>query len=152
MLGVKRRNTGRWLAALVVAATLTAACDDTTGPVPARKAGSVEVLATIDGRNGRIFVNVVALPQIASVRVSPLGGVLQVGQSRQYIVRVFDANENELFGRAVSWSTTTPETVFVGQDGVVRGVAPGYGDVIATVEGRVGVSAVTVPTPEPDQP
>src|SRR6185369_387592 len=114
MLGVKRMGAGRWLAALVIAVILNTACADTTGPVPVASGEASPKAGVWSGKNGRIFFNVVAPAQVASVRVSPLGAVLQVGQSRQYIVRVFDANDNELFGLTVSWSTTTPETVFVG--------------------------------------
>lgn len=123
------------------------------GVVEAKKAGTAEVTAAIGGRVGRILVVVTvdAPPPpaegVATVKVSPQAAILEIGQTRQYAVRVFDAEGNELLGRTVAWSTTTPQVVSVSATGEVRALAAGYGEVVATVEGRKGAAAVTVATP-----
>jgi uncharacterized protein YjdB len=122
------------------------------GDVIALAPGYVTITATIKGKAGTISLNVVddaTQPAVVFVRVSPQGAVLEIGQTRKYTVRVFDANENELFGRSVIWSTITPSLVSVAADGTVRALASGYAEVVATVEGRSGNAGLTIPTPEP---
>lgn len=125
---------------------------DEDGVVRAIGAGTAHVEARISGVLGRSFVQVTGaepVTDVASVFVSPQGAVLHPGQTRQYTARVYDAHQNELFGRVVTWSTTTPDLVSISPAGVGRALANGYGEVVATVEGVNGVAGLTIPMPEP---
>jgi uncharacterized protein YjdB len=126
---------------------------NTAGVVKGLTEGSVEVSAKTGGKTGRVLVTVTADPAppaaVALVSVSPNASVMEVGETRAFTVRVFDANQNELLGRSVSWSTTTPTRIEVGPTGVARAKAAGYAEIVATVEGKTGTASVTIPTPEP---
>lgn len=125
----------------------------TTGVVKGLAEGSVEISAKTGGRTGRVLVMVTADPAppaaVALVSVSPNASVMEVGETRAFMVRVFDASQNELFGRNVTWSTTTPTRIEVGPLGVARAKAAGYAEIVATVEGKTGTASVTIPAPQP---
>lgn len=119
------------------------------GMVEARSAGTAEVLATVRGKLGRQFVTVVAAPAtVARVAVSPGGAVLQIGETRQYIARAFDAADGEIHGRVVEWISDAPEVATVTPGGVVVAVKAGYGQITAKIDGVSGTVALTVPARE----
>lgn len=89
---------------------------------------------------------------VDSVHVTPGAAVLEVGDSLQYSATAFDANGVELTGRAVAWSTPSPDVISVSASGLVRALAAGYGEVRATVDGVGAAVGLTVPTPEPASP
>lgn len=87
-----------------------------------------------------------ATATVASVAVATIAPVL-VGATTQASATVRDANSNVLSGRTVSWSTANSSIATVSATGLVTGVAAGTTDVIATVEGVTGRTAITVNAP-----
>lgn len=125
------------------------------GVVQARRAGTAEVHASVKGKAGRVVIVVLAdsVPgaQVAEVHVLPTTAILAAGQTRQFSARAYDANHNELFGRAVTWGSTGPENVSVTASGLALALQPGYAEITATVDGKIGSATVTVVTPpQPD--
>jgi uncharacterized protein YjdB len=123
------------------------------GLLVAKAEGTTEVEATIAGKTGRLMVVVTADPpppaQVVLVEVSPTAMVLNVGATRQYTARAYDANGQQLFGRTVTWTSRAGSVASVSTAGLVRALAPGYTDIVANIEGVSAAVGLTVATPEP---
>ena len=80
-----------------------------------------------------------------SVEVTP-GDVTfaSLGATAELTARVLDAQDNEIFGQAVSWSSNFPEVATVNAAGVVTAVANGIATVTASASGVSGEATVTV--------
>lgn len=119
-----------------------------TGVVIARSAGSAQIQANVGGRLGTLFVQVIAdpLPVVTTVSVSPAAAVMQVGQSRQYTARAFDAAGNELNGLTVTWSANGAANV--NASGLVYAREHGYATITASIAGVQSSVGLTVQTPE----
>ena len=88
-------------------------------------------------------------PIVATVTVSPTSVVIEAGGSGQLSATARDASGAAINGRSVTWSSTNVSVATVSSDGFVSGItAGGPVSVSASVDGRVGVSQVTV-TPVP---
>ena len=90
-------------------------------------------------------VPVTVAPQPQSVEVTP-GDVTfaSLGATAELTARVLDAQDNEIFGQAVSWSSNFPEVATVDAAGVVTAVANGRTTVTASASGVSGEATVTV--------
>lgn len=115
-----------------------------TGLAQGVKAGGpVGVTATASGKVGsaRVTIN----PRtVVSVRIEPATAVVAVGQTSTLVAKALDSQGQELPGFTPAWSTSDPSRATVTQAGVVSAIATGAVDVMATIEGRTGTSAVTV--------
>ena len=110
-----------------------------TGVAP----GTATITATSEGKTGTATVSVAPVP-VANVVVSPATPNVTVGQTVQLSASVQAANNQELTGRSVSWSSGAPGIASVSATGVVSGLSPGTAIVFATVEGVIGSATVTV--------
>ena len=110
-----------------------------TGVAP----GTSTITAASEGKSGTATITVTPIP-VASVAVVPNTPNVTVGQTVQLGVTVLGPNNQELTGRAVSWSSGAPGIASVSPAGVVSGLAPGTAIVFANVEGVVGAATVTV--------
>lgn len=83
-----------------------------------------------------------------SVTVDPQALELKPGQTGALTATVFDANDEELPERTVSWSSSAPTIAVVDQNGEVTAISPGSAEITAT-SGSVAASAtVTVASPD----
>ena len=120
-----------------------------SGVVTGVAAGSATITATSEGKSGTASATVTAvLAPVASVSVSPATPSVTVGQTVQLTATAYDANNNVLTGRAVTWSSSNTGIATVSSSGVVTGVAAGSATITATSEGKSGTASVTV-TPPP---
>ena len=80
-----------------------------------------------------------------SVEVTP-GDVTfaSLGATAELTARVLDAQDSEIFGEAVSWSSNFPEVATVNAAGVVTAVADGSATVTASASGVSGEATVDV--------
>ena len=67
-----------------------------------------------------------------------------LGDTAEFTARVLDAQDNEIFGEEVSWSSLSPEVATVNAAGVVTAVANGIATVTASASGVSGEATVTV--------
>jgi uncharacterized protein YjdB len=72
---------------------------------------------------------------------------LRIGESRQIEAQAFDAVNNRLEGRRVHWRSNDPAVATVDTNGVIRGVAIGSTQIVATVEGKSGSATWRVISP-----
>ncbi len=90
-------------------------------------------------------------PAVDSVGVSPAAAVLDVGDTVQFVARAY-ADDVELTGRPVAWSTPSPDVISLSETGVAVALRPGYGQVNATVEGVTSAVGLTVMSESPGEP
>jgi uncharacterized protein YjdB len=121
----------------------TIAVVSSSGRVSALKTGSVTITASSEGKSGTATVTVTAAP-VATVTVTPPTATVTVGQTTTLTAQTLDAGNNQLAGRAITWSTSTATVATVTAAGVVTGVAPGTATITATSEGKTGTATVTV--------
>jgi large repetitive protein len=106
--------------------------------------GPVAVFAEAQGKQGSSAISTRPVP-VERVTVEPATATVGVNRTSTLTVRAFDAQDREILGRPVTWSSANPAIVSVNQSGGITGVAPGGpAAVTATIEGKSDASQVTV--------
>lgn len=116
---------------------------DDDGAVRAMSPGEATITATSEGRSATAGVTVQRVP-VASVEVTPATASVRVGEGRNLMARVRDADGGVLEGREVTWRSSNAAVATVDGGGRVTGVTPGTVYVRASSEGRSDSSRVTV--------
>ena len=100
---------------------------------------------SVTSNNCSMGLEMVVPGPAASVAVTP-GEVTiaALGDTATLRARVLDAQGNEILGRAVSWSSVSPEVATVDAEGVVTAVANGRATVTASASGFSGSTTVIV--------
>lgn len=109
------RRHVRAVTARVVAGMLLGACDSPAKPIP-----------------------------VASVTVSPSAPSVIVGAAQQFTAAARDAQGGTLTGRAVTWSSLSPNVATISTTGLVTTISPGVVTIQATIEGIAGSTPLTV--------
>jgi uncharacterized protein YjdB len=118
---------------------------DSSGKLLAKAAGTTLVSAIVDGHLAEAPASVTVSPAtVASIAVTPVGFVLDLGQTRQLTAIVLDASGNRLTDRVVTWSSDSPDVATVSSSGLVSATGYGYATITATSEGKTFSLAVTV--------
>jgi alpha-tubulin suppressor-like RCC1 family protein len=117
-----------------------------TGEVTTLSAGTAEIKATSEGKEGSAILTVTLAP-IHTITVVIADPSMQVGGTRQASAVAKDANGNVLTGRAIVWTTDDAEVATVSTQGVVAGLKAGTATITATSEGKSGSETVTVSEP-----
>jgi Tol biopolymer transport system component len=108
--------------------------------------GQAEVVRKIHLALDRLAV----VQPVASVTVSLISPMIQVGQTTTAAATLKDASGSVLAGRTVAWSSTNTGVATVSSGGLVTAVAAGTASITATSEGKSGSAPVTVrSTPSP---
>ena len=114
-----------------------------SGEVTARRAGTVQIAASIEGKSGLADITVTGA-RVASVEISPPNATLKVGESVTFSAQPRDANGAALTGHGVSWSSSNAQVASVNSSGRVTAVSAGGAIISAQSEGEVGLATVTV--------
>jgi hypothetical protein len=116
------------------------------GLVTAHRAGTARITASAGGRSG--FADPVgeepAPAAVARVVVSPDLEVIEEGATRQLTATVYDADDNILTGRGITWTAEDGGIVHVNAGGLVTALRPGLATVTAQVEGQAASASVRV--------
>jgi uncharacterized protein YjdB len=133
-------TTFAWRSANTAIATVSA-----TGLVKAvASGGPVAIFAAAQGKEGSSAISTRPVP-VDRVSVEPATATVGVNRTSTLTVRAFDAQDREILGRPVTWSSANPAIVSVNATGGITGVAPGGPvAVTATIEGASDASQVTV--------
>ncbi|MCC6241404.1 MAG: Ig domain-containing protein [Gemmatimonadaceae bacterium] len=110
-----RRRRLRTATAGALAGVLFCACDSPAKPIP-----------------------------VASVAVSPSAPSVIVGTPQQFTATARDAQGGALTGRAVTWSSLSPNVATISTSGLVTTISPGVVTIQATIEGVAGSTPLTV--------
>ena len=114
-----------------------------SGDVTARRAGVVQIAASIEGKSGIADITVTGVP-VASVQVQPPNATLKVGESATFSAQPRDSHGAAITGRSVSWSSSNAQVASVNSSGRVTALSPGGTIISAQSEGQVGLATVTV--------
>ncbi len=113
------------------------------GIVTGVSAGSATITATAGGQRGTSSVTVVPAP-VNRVVVTPVNPSIGAGKTVQLTAALYDAQNNVLTGRVVTWSSADVSKVTVDSTGLARGVRKGTITITATSEGKSGTTDVKV--------
>lgn len=113
------------------------------GVVTGVSPGSATITASREGVSGSASVTVQLVP-VARVVVSPASTSVKHGNTKQLVAVAYDAANNIITGRAVTWSSSDTKVATVTTTGVVKGVSVGTVTITATVDGKSGTSIVKV--------
>ena len=114
-----------------------------TGVVTGVALGSTQVAASSNGKSGIATITVQKIP-VASVVVTPPHVDASPGAKTQLSATAFDAGQNPLPERLISWSTSNAAVATVSASGLVTAVGQGNASISATSEGKSGSATVTV--------
>lgn len=88
-------------------------------------------------------------PQVATVTVTPDGGLLGVGETMQLQAVALSATSDTIPGVRMTWSTSDTLVARVSGAGLVTGVGAGSARITAAAGSRSGSSTVTIQAPNP---
>ena len=113
------------------------------GVVTGVSPGSATITASREGVSGSASVTVQLVP-VARVVVSPASTSVKHGNTKQLVAVAYDAANNIITGRTVTWSSSDTKVATVSASGLVKGVTVGTVTITATVDGKSGTSIVKV--------
>ena len=114
-----------------------------SGVVTGVSVGSAVITASSGTGSGTATVNVQLAP-VNRVVVSPTNPTINENQTVQLTATLYDARNNVLTGRVVTWSSADNSKVSVSSSGLARGLKKGTVTVTATSEGISGFTDVKV--------
>ncbi len=114
-----------------------------TGVVTGVALGSTQVAASVNGKSGIATITVEKTP-VASVVVTPPHVDAAPGVQTQLSATAYDAAQNALSGRAITWSTSSAAVATVDANGMMTAVSTGSATITATSEGKNGVATISV--------
>jgi uncharacterized protein YjdB len=117
-----------------------------SGLVTAVAVGTAQITATSEGQSGSATLTIASPPPVpvASVSVALAASSLNTGQTTQATATTLDANNNVLTGRVITWSSSNTGVATVSTSGLVRAIAVGTAQIIASCEGQTGNAMVTI--------
>jgi serine/threonine protein kinase len=116
---------------------------DPSGELTALRPGTVEIVATSDGREARARV-VVQPPPAAACRINPPSLTLSVGEEKLLEACVSSAQGLQTKWCEVSWKSSDSDVATVSPAGLVTGVSAGTAVIAAAGLGRKAVARCTV--------
>lgn len=115
----------------------------TSGLVTGVAVGAATITAMCEGKSSNALITILIQP-VASVVVTPQGGGLVVGYTRQLNATMLSAAGSVLLGRSVTWSSSDVAKATVSVSGLVTALAEGSVTITATSEGRSGASTIAI--------
>ncbi|MCK9306508.1 MAG: Ig-like domain-containing protein [Methanoculleus sp.] len=126
---------------------------DDTGLFTAAAAGITAVTATAGDASASAAVTVneeePAEPVLESIRITPSGATLAIGDTPRFIVTARDQDGAVMTGVNVTWTSSEPTVGTIDADGVFTALAEGTADVTATAENVTATATITVISNEP---
>src|SRR5687768_1646766 len=107
-----------------------------SGLVTAAGPGSVTIIATVDGVQGNLLLNVTQVP-VFFISITALNPTVRQGETLTLSAQPQNAVGQPLTGRNITWSSADPSRATITQGGVVAGVSPGTVHIRAETEGRI---------------
>ncbi len=114
-----------------------------TGVVTGVALGSTQVAASLNGKSGIATITVEKTP-VASVVVTPPHVDAAPGVQAQLSATAYDAAQNPLGGRAITWSTSNAAVATVDATGMMTAASTGSATITATSEGKNGTATISV--------
>jgi Bacterial surface proteins containing Ig-like domains len=121
----------------------TVASVSSSGVVTALAVGTTQIAANSNGKSGIATITVNKIP-VASVVVRPTHVDAIAGSKTPLTGVAYDAAQNALAGRAISWTSSNQSVATVDANGMVTAVAAGSATITGTSEGKSDVATFTV--------
>jgi uncharacterized protein YjdB len=117
----------------------------TAGVVSGVALGSATITASSGTLNGTASVTVVPVP-VDRIVVTPADITVNPGQSVQYVATLYDANNNVLTGRTVTWTSSRPTRVSINSSTGLAFAIRDVGSVTITASsgGKTGTATIHV--------
>lgn len=109
-----------------------------TGVAP----GAATITATSEGKTATTTITV--QPAVANVVVSPNEVFIRRNGTVQLSATAYDASNNAIVGRAITWSTGDDHLATVSDTGLVTARRAGTVTITATIDGKSGSARVTI--------
>ena len=122
--------------------TAVATVSSITGVVTAKSAGTATISTTSEGKSATTTVTV--QPAVSFVVVTPGLVLVRNPGTVQLSAAAYDANDNRIFGRAVTWSSDDQALATVDANGLVTTKKAGTVQITATVDGKSDSSIILV--------
>ncbi|QDG52671.1 tandem-95 repeat protein [Persicimonas caeni] len=116
---------------------------DTDGTVTAVAAGQTTITATVEGVQATVDVEVQLVP-VARIELTPADPTVEVGSTVELTAQAFDAEDNELTGRQITWTSDDESIATIDSGGIVTGVAEGTVTITAEIGGETATVDVDV--------
>jgi uncharacterized protein YjdB len=116
---------------------------DAEGVVVGVAVGTTDVIALIEGLEGRATVTV-GPPTVMTVEITPSAIALRPGEAAKLNARVTGSDGSTLTDRAVTWRSSNESVAEVDASGAVRALAVGSATITATAEGVDDTAVITV--------
>jgi hypothetical protein len=132
-----------WTSSNPAAATVSA-----TGMVTGILVGTVDIMATVEGKQAHasVTVNTASTPA-ATLTVTPGNTAMSGGATKQLVAILKDVSGNVIDGRTITWSSSNPDRATVSLTGLVTASAVDAPVVItATAEGKSATSSIDIHT------
>jgi uncharacterized protein YjdB len=113
----------------------------TTGVVTGVANGTAVITATSEGKS--VTTAVTVQPAVSFVLVSPSLVLIRRGSTVQLSAAAYDANNNRIFGRTVTWSSDDQAVATVDANGLVTTKKAGTVLITATIDGKSDSSLIT---------
>src|SRR4029079_6028070 len=114
-----------------------------SGVVTGVAVGTTQVAASANGKSGIAAITVQKTP-VATVTVRPSRIDATPGVKTPLTGIAYDAAQNALTDRTITWTTSNSGVATVDANGMVTAVAPGSATITGTVEGKSDISTVSV--------
>ncbi|HEV8448246.1 MAG TPA: Ig-like domain-containing protein [Gemmatimonadaceae bacterium] len=121
----------------------TVATVSSAGVVTGLAIGSTQVAASSNGKSGIATITVQKIP-VSSVVVTPPHVDASPGGKAPLSATAYDAAQNPLTDRFISWSTSNAAVATVDANGIMTATGQGTATITATSEGKSGVATVSV--------
>lgn len=105
------------------------------------------LLACVDTNEPGPGPNPNPAPVVARVAVTAPATTVLVGTTMDLTARAHDAQDHEVTGLAVTWSSDKPAVASVSAAGHLEAKAEGAATITATIQGKSGSAAITVTAP-----
>lgn len=127
-----------WLSGAPTVATV-----DQTGLATGIGVGSAVIIATVEGQQGTVTLDVTPV-SVAAVSVTPNTGTLPIGNTLQLAASITDAAGVPIPGKVATWNTSSAAIATVSTSGLVTAVGAGTATITATSDGVSGTATITV--------
>ncbi len=124
----------------------TVATVSSSGLVRGMAAGVVTITASVDAHSGTFPVLVIS-PVAGSIMISPLAGILGIGDQITLMAIVLDSIGQAIPSPSVTWLSSNPIAASVTPQGVVTGLSRGTTVISAVSNGKEGRAPITVAPP-----
>ncbi len=117
------------------------------GVVTGVSAGTARITANVEGQSDFSDITVQApttSPTVTRVTISPKPLLMQSGQEVDLTATAYDANNNVITGRSVTWSSDRANVANVNANGRLRASQTGAATITATIDGVTDQFTVTV--------